>query len=216
MDDGCIPANGIPRTIMVINHQMPGSPINICKNDRVVIDVTNHMDGQGLTLHWHGLHQKETPWMDGVPMVTQCPIAPGTTFRYDFNGREPGTFFYHAHTGVHRTNGLVGIFNIRDPDDPNADYYDYDLPEHTILLTDWNNVMAEEKAPGSSVQIVIPDSVLINGFGSYLDPQLGTFTYTPTPAFHVERGHRYRFRIVNGGSHNCPMELNVRIFRLVV
>jgi hypothetical protein len=26
-------------------------------------------------MHWHGLLQKDTPWFDGVPSVTQCPVS---------------------------------------------------------------------------------------------------------------------------------------------
>lgn len=68
--EGCIPADGAERVIMTINQQLPGPSINVCKGDRIIVDVTNHMHGQGLTLHWHGIHQKNTPWMDGVGMVT--------------------------------------------------------------------------------------------------------------------------------------------------
>lgn len=38
--------------------------------------------------------------MDGVPMVTQCPIGYGQTFKYAFVATSPGTFFYHADSGI--------------------------------------------------------------------------------------------------------------------
>jgi iron transport multicopper oxidase len=28
------------------------------------------------TIHWHGLHQKNTSWADGAAFVSQCPIVP--------------------------------------------------------------------------------------------------------------------------------------------
>jgi len=37
--------------------------------------------------------------MDGVPLVTQCPISPASTFRYNFLAENPGTHFYHSHSG---------------------------------------------------------------------------------------------------------------------
>jgi FtsP/CotA-like multicopper oxidase with cupredoxin domain len=48
----------------------------------VIVSVHNNITGpeDGTSLHWHGLLQKDTPWMDGVPSVTQCPIAPGSSF----------------------------------------------------------------------------------------------------------------------------------------
>lgn len=44
---------------------MPGPEIHVCKNDQIVVDVVNMMAGASTTLHWHGFHQRETPWMDG-------------------------------------------------------------------------------------------------------------------------------------------------------
>jgi Putative multicopper oxidases len=37
--------------------------------------------------------------MDGVPMVTQCPITEFTTFRYDFTATRVGTLYWHSHNG---------------------------------------------------------------------------------------------------------------------
>lgn len=209
--NGCVTANGMPRSMITINHQMPGPPINVCKDDRVIVDVTNHIAGQELSIHWHGFHQKETPWSDGVPMVTQCPILGGTTFRYLFFARQVGTHYYHSHSGVQRMNGAIGAINVRDPNDPNADFYDFDLPDHSVLLSDWNNVIAEEMVPGIKNQNVKPDSILINGLGPYTDPDSDVLAYAPTAVFYCERGKRFRFRIDNAGSHNCPMDFSVRI-----
>ncbi len=51
-------------------------------DEEFLVTVHNNITGpeEGTALHWHGLLQKATPWMDGVPSVTQCPIAPGSTF----------------------------------------------------------------------------------------------------------------------------------------
>lgn len=100
--DGCIPGNGVQRPIMTVNHEMPGPPISCCKGDRIIVDVTNNMAGEEVTIHWHGLHQTSSPWFDGVPMVTQCPIFAGTSFRYAFYAQQPGTHYYHAHSGLQR------------------------------------------------------------------------------------------------------------------
>lgn len=188
---------------------MPGPKISVCRNDQIVVDVTNHMSGQELTIHWHGLHQRDTPWFDGVPMVTQCPIFGGNTFRYVFEAQESGTHFYHAHSGVHRLNGLFGMLNVRDVVDPNADYYDYDFDEYSILLADWNNYLAENLLPGTNAELLLPDSLLINGFGTFKNPRSKQFQYSPIAAFYVEKGKKHRFRIGNVGAHICPFEFTV-------
>lgn len=38
--------------------------------------------------------------MDGVPMVSQCPILEGQTFRYSYLAETPGTYFWHSHDGM--------------------------------------------------------------------------------------------------------------------
>lgn len=49
---------------------------------RNLVEVTNNITGpeEGTSLHWHGMLQTGTPWYDGVPSVSQCPIAPGGSF----------------------------------------------------------------------------------------------------------------------------------------
>lgn len=56
------------------------------------------MEGLEVTIHWHGITQRGTQYSDGVPMVTQCPILQGNTFRYQWYANA-GTHFWHAHTG---------------------------------------------------------------------------------------------------------------------
>lgn len=57
------------------------------------------MLAESTTMHWHGQHNRATPYMDGVPYVTQCPILPGAKFRYQFVAENAGTHFWHSHSG---------------------------------------------------------------------------------------------------------------------
>lgn len=192
---------------MTVNQQMPGPTINVCKGDRIIVDVTNHMAGQELTIHFHGLHQKGTPWYDGVAMITQCPINSGDSFRYIFMATEAGTHFYY---GSHR-NGIVGRLVVRELNDPNANSYDYDLAEHSVLLTDWDYPMGKGKDLDSNVS----DSILINGAGNYLNPKTGEYAFAPIAVFYVQRSKKHRFRFANAGSHVCPMEMTVCVSAFV-
>lgn len=194
---------------MTVNRKLPGPPMNVCKNDRIIVDVTNHMAGSDFAMHWHGLHQKDTPWSDGVPMVTQCPITSGNTFRYLFTASESGSMYYHAHSGLHRSNGCFGVMTVRNHEDPNASFYDYDLSEHSVLVFDWNNQLAEETSPAIKFSPTRPDSLLINGFGSHFDKTKNQFTNTPMAVFYAQRGKRYRFRVDNSATHMCGFEVSV-------
>jgi FtsP/CotA-like multicopper oxidase with cupredoxin domain len=85
------------------------APFQVCLGDRVIVDVTNTMPGKETALHWHGIFLKGQPYMDGVPMVTQCSIHEGETFRYDFYTNNAGTFFWHSHDGLSHTLRFVCV-----------------------------------------------------------------------------------------------------------
>lgn len=82
----CVLADGVERGILTANRMLPGPSIQVCENDKVVVDVENHMEGMEVTIHWHGIWQRGSQFYDGVPYVTQCPIQQGNTFRYVHKG----------------------------------------------------------------------------------------------------------------------------------
>ncbi|GAB3442575.1 multicopper oxidase family protein [Phycicoccus ginsengisoli] len=108
---------------------VPGPTLRATAGDRLVVDLTNHLPDP-TTLHWHGVALRND--MDGVPDVTQHPVAPGSAFRYDFTVPDPGTYFFHPHVGVQLDRGLYGTLVVEDPAEPGA----YDL-EWLVVLDDW-------------------------------------------------------------------------------
>lgn len=48
-------------------------------------------DGQTTSIHWHGLYQRGSAFMDGVARFTQCAIAPGEKFKQ-------ALFIIHLHS----------------------------------------------------------------------------------------------------------------------
>lgn len=96
---GQISPDGYLRDVILINGQYPGPAIEANWGDTFVITVHNNITGpeEGTSFHWHGLLQKGTQYMDGVPAVTQCPIAPGASFTYNFKADLYGTSWYHSH-----------------------------------------------------------------------------------------------------------------------
>jgi FtsP/CotA-like multicopper oxidase with cupredoxin domain len=55
--------------------------------------------------------------MDGTSGVTQAAIPPGAGFVYNFTvpADQSGTFWYHAHSGVHRADGMYGGLIVHQP-----------------------------------------------------------------------------------------------------
>ena len=67
------------------------------KADGFHVEVVNQLKVP-TSIHWHGLILPNL--MDGVPFVTQDPIAPGKLFRYDFPLKQSGTYWMHSHYGL--------------------------------------------------------------------------------------------------------------------
>lgn len=217
----CIAGDGVKRRIIVVNKQMPGPPIQVCEGDRVVVDVKNSLHDEGMTMHWHGLTMRATqtsggasnpgsPYMDGVPGITQCPIHSGATFRYTFYASNPGTHFYHSHTGFHRGDGVFGAIIVRQPvlEDPNHDRFDYDLPQHVLMFHDWLHIPTGDKfvLRHHSGGDDFPESMLVNGQGPHqhaIDSSLPASI--PYRRFKVMPGNRYRMRLINTAILNCPI-----------
>ncbi|CAH0550161.1 unnamed protein product [Brassicogethes aeneus] len=209
----CILADGFERTLLSVNRMLPGPSIQVCENDNIVVDVLNKMEGAEVTIHWHGIHQRNTQYYDGVPMVTQCAIPQGSTFRYAFLADPVGTHFWHAHTGLQKMDGLYGSLIVRQSPkrDPHSKLYDEDLPEHVMLISDWFHEGTNEKFPGRLIagQGQNPDSILVNGKGRFIYPDSGEETVTPLEVFTVTKGKRYRFRMINAFCSICPAQVSI-------
>ena len=107
-----------------------GEPaIEATAGDVLQIDITNELP-EDTSIHWHGIALHNAA--DGVPGMTQPPIAPGDSYSYVFEVPHGGTYFYHSHSGLQLDRGLHAPLIIRDPED--AD--DQDV-EWTIVLDDW-------------------------------------------------------------------------------
>ena len=82
-DDGAIDE----AQLFSVNGGRIGPTIIVNHNALVVVDVYNeivdmeHPANANLSMHWHGMHQWNTAWMDGVGMITQWPTVPNATFR---------------------------------------------------------------------------------------------------------------------------------------
>lgn len=110
------------------NDEVPGPTLQARAGDVVRAKVVNDLPSD-LTIHWHGIALRND--MDGVPDLTQKPIEPGNSFIYEFTTPDPGTYFYHPHTGTQLDRGLYGALIVADPDKTSSRS---DIP---LLLDDW-------------------------------------------------------------------------------
>ncbi len=80
-----ISPDGVERLVVAANETFPGPTIRVRKGDTVRVTVTNNLDNEGLSIHWHGMWMRTTPWADGASYTTQCPMLDKQTLVYQFN-----------------------------------------------------------------------------------------------------------------------------------
>ncbi|XP_004302195.1 PREDICTED: L-ascorbate oxidase [Fragaria vesca subsp. vesca] len=164
------------KLVITINGGTPGPTILAQQGDTVVVELKNILLTENVAIHWHGIRQIGSPWSDGTEGVTQCPILPGDTFKYQFVVDRPGSYLYHAHYGMQREAGLYGAIRVAVPEgETEPFFYDYD---RSIILTDWYHRSTYEHAVGLSsnpfVWVGEPQSLLIQGRGRFNCSSLAT------------------------------------------
>ncbi|SPO32092.1 related to FET5 - multicopper oxidase [Ustilago trichophora] len=211
--------DGFLKKRIFINGQSPGPLIEANEGDTLVIKVKNFID-QGTSIHWHGMYQNSTPFMDGIAGFSQCPIPPGgeLVYRFKIMGQW-GPYWYHSHSLMQYTDGLYGGLIVHSKNDPYQKCRDYD-DERVFLFNDNYHDFANDivdqllsaKGYNGTSAAPSPQSGLINGVGQFNCAALAKAkghqpgmpskcTQLGTPTMDIEPGKKYRFRFINVGSH---------------
>jgi len=171
--------------------RVPGPEIRIRQGERLRVLVENRLPDE-TTVHWHGIRLPNA--MDGVPHLTQKPIAPGATFAYEFDCPDAGTYWYHPHENSSEQigRGLSGPLIVEER---GAIDVDRDI---TWMLSDWR---------------LLKNASISGDFKNMHDVSHGgrignvvTVNGAVRESFDVRAGERVRLRLINGA--------NARIFSL--
>ena len=183
---------GQPETaVWAYNGAVPGPEIRLRQGERARIAVENRL-AEDTTVHFHGIRLPNA--MDGVPHLTQPPIAPGGTFTYEFGVPDAGTYWYHPHvnSAVQLGRGLSGPFIVEEREPLPVDR------DVVWMLSDWR---------------LLADAQIRDDFGNMHDKahngrvgDIVTINGRVPDAFHVRRGERIRLRLINAA--------NARVFGL--
>lgn len=203
------PDGAQPVPAVLGNGRLPGPEIRVREGDILRVLVENGLPDSPTSIHWHGLLDPAA--MDGVPDISNAPIAPGGTYVYEYPIRQTGTYWYHSHVGFQEQRGCYGAFIIEPAHEPLRTDHDA-----VILLGDWlhqspDEVLAAlraEKPPmngmkmggaqgggmkmdagGADLADVKYDAFLLNGRGPD-DPW----------TLRARVGERVRLRLINGGA----------------
>src|SRR5580704_463844 len=122
------------------NGSTPGPLIEVTEGDRVRIYVTNQLP-EATSVHWHGVFVPIG--MDGVGGLTQEPIAPGKTFKYEFVFDRAGTFMYHPHVDemTQIALGMMGMIVVHPRGGEGRRVRDY-----ALMLHEWKVPIGTRRA----------------------------------------------------------------------
>ncbi|KAF6175631.1 hypothetical protein GIB67_022633 [Kingdonia uniflora] len=205
------------KNILTINGQFPGPTLYVHRGDTLDVDFYNDAD-HNVTLHWHGVEQPGNPWTDGPEYITQCPVQPGTSFKYTIVlSIEVGTLWWHAHSDWTRATvyGAIIVY----PELGSTYPFPKPLDNVPILLGSWwkrdvMEVLQDTLKYGGAPNI--SDAHTINGQPGDLYPcsKKVLNIYFPVLKINsrhvrvgllVEQGKTYLLRIVSA-------EMNVELF----
>ncbi|RDL30136.1 Uncharacterized protein BP5553_10414 [Venustampulla echinocandica] len=200
--------DGYLKEMLLVNGQFPAPLIEANWGDTIQVTVHNKLTSppEGTALHWHGFLQKKSQWMDGVPGVSQCPIAPGATFTYTFTADLYGTTWYHSHYSAQYAGGLVGPIVVHGPKT-----VDYQIDKGPLLLTDhyhkpYLNIVKDVVSTNISTVAPLSDNNLINGRNDFDCSKVAAGDTTPCrnnagiPNFQFTPRKTHLLRLINAGS----------------
>lgn len=175
----------LPAEVLTYGGTIPGRVLRLRQNVPCEIVVENGLDAP-TTVHCHGLRLPNAE--DGVPHLTQVPIAPGGRHVYRFTPRDAGTFWYHPHLDAARQlgSGLAGALVVEEAVPVAADR---DL---LWMLQDWRLDGRGRIDPSFGVPM---DRAHAGRWGN-----LVTVAGAADLAEPVKAGERVRLRLVNAAS----------------
>ncbi|MCB9033150.1 MAG: multicopper oxidase domain-containing protein [Chitinophagales bacterium] len=136
--DTIVNFTGKNKKAIAVNGQIPMPTLIFSEGDTAEIVVHNQLK-ESTSLHWHGLFVPNKD--DGVPYLTQLPIAPNDSFVYRFPIIQNGTHWYHSHSGLQEQIGMYGSLILKKrTDDATFRKGIDDLPAVPLILSEWTDI----------------------------------------------------------------------------
>ena len=175
----------------------PPPVLRLKQGEVFIADVENGMDDY-TAMHWHGLRIPNA--MDGVPYLTQFPIRPNETYRYEFTPPDAGTYWYHPHcmTMTQMALGLTGVLVVEGADDVGFDseeilnLRDFRLNDEgqfinlytgrgaarggthgTVMAVNWQDVQRSDHQAGSLVRLRVAATDTTRIYKLYFEDAVG-------------------------------------------
>ena len=211
------------KSFVTVNGTVPGPTLRAQVGQWINVNVINEIGSEMSAVHWHGFDQKSTPWNDGPPGVTQCPINTMngtkllssintvTQLNYKFFADRTGTYWYHGHYNSQYPEGLYGAVIVED-DTATTDSYsalgatysqETELMISDFYLDNTEKLLHNYMSPASGGLEPVPDYIAVNNM------------FTKTMQISVNRKQKVRLRVINAASlsmydisvDGCPLKV---------
>ncbi|MEM0909444.1 MAG: multicopper oxidase family protein [Pseudomonadota bacterium] len=171
----------ITTDLISLSSDQPPPVLHLNQDQNTIINLTNASEDH-TAMHWHGIRLPND--MDGVPYLTQLPIAQGETFAYEFTPPDAGTYWYHPHclTMVQMAYGLTGALIVHEKDEPGFD------DDHVLNLIDF---LLDEND-----QLDTPYTLNNAARGGTLGNHM-TANWLTAPEYECKAGGLARIRLIN-------------------
>ena len=116
-DRRSIEVNGRPGNLLGIARADGRQGLELAAGSAFRVRLVNRLD-RPTVVHWHGLTPPSN--QDGVPDLSQAPIAARATYDYDFPLKHAGTFWMHSHLGLQQQLMMAPLI-VTDPGARDAD-----------------------------------------------------------------------------------------------
>lgn len=182
--------------------QVPGPLFHVREGDTVEVTL-NNLTALSHTIHWHGILQRGTWQMDGVPDTTQKAIEPGETFVYKFVAEPSGTLWYHCHVNVSEHVAMRGMWGpfIIQPKKPIKVEKEV-TGDYILMFSEWASQWADKAGQGGMPGDVI-DYYTINGK-----------SFPETQPIRVKKGDVIRIRLFGAGDGIHSIHIHGHVFEI--
>jgi FtsP/CotA-like multicopper oxidase with cupredoxin domain len=216
-----IEVKGRPATVFGLTQPNGSHGLVAQAGQRLRVNLENHLEEETL-IHWHGL---TPPWQqDGVPGLSQPPLAPGSSYDYDFPLTLPGTNWMHSHHGLQEQRLMAAPLIVRDPAEAGEDLQEVVVLFHDFTFRDPGEILAglQGGGHGGMAGMPVPGMDSGGGHGGMDHSAMGHGTMGAPAAhlhdvdydaflandrtlddpevFRIERGGRVRLRLINGAT----------------